>query len=46
MGIEKTQKKIKIAEKYFDEYPEQEIFNEEWEMASDEDLQSGEFKVI
>ena len=35
-----------ITEKLADKDPEMEIINEEWEIASDDDLQSGDFETV
>ena len=40
-----VKEKSKIRSELFENKPEQEIFSEEWEMANDDDLQSGKFEV-
>ena len=45
IGTVVTSEKEVEEQKLFEEEPRQEIFSEEWEMASDDDLQSGGFEV-
>ncbi len=45
MDIAKKQQKIKVGQKFPEKKPEPKIFSEEWEMATEDDLQSGEFDV-
>ena len=45
MGMEKNQKKNKVVEVFSEEDSKRKRYIEEWEIASDDDLQSGEFEV-
>ena len=45
MGMEKNQKKNKVVEVFPEEDSKLKRYIEEWEIASDDDLQSGEFEV-
>ena len=45
MDIAKKQQKIKVGQKFPEKKSEPKIFSEEWEMATEEDLQSGKFEV-
>ena len=45
MGMEKNQKKNKVVEVFSEEDSKLKRYIAEWEIASDDDLQSGEFEV-
>ena len=45
MGTINTLKKSKQMKKLSGEIPHPEVLSDEWEIASDDDLQSGEFEV-
>ena len=45
MNATKTMRKTEVLQEMSQQEPKSEIFSEEWEMASDDDLQSGEFEM-
>ena len=45
MNATKTMGKPEVLQELYQQEPKSEIFSEEWEMASDDDLQSGEFEM-
>ena len=45
IGAEQTKKKFKDGHALSNKEPDPEIFSEEWEIASDDDLKSGKFEV-